>query len=297
VGRLNLDLDVLRTYVVGIELGSFAQAADRLGRSTSAVSAQLKKLEMQAGTPLLRKAGRGMLPTEAGERLLAYARRLLALNDEAVDALRGMELAGAVRLGMQEDFGERLLPDVLGRFARAHPRVHIEARIARNVELLAQLQRGGLDLALTWAVEGVPLRGTELGEMAMRWIGLSGGLAAVGWQPGEPLPLVMFESPCLMRSAATAALDRAGMPWRLAFSSPSLGGVWAAVAAGLGVTVRTEVGLPATLAPLQDAVLPALPSIGLRLLWSEATPSPACQRLGDIMLEQLAGLPQLSRAD
>ena len=148
--RITFDLDVLRTYVTGVELGSFAKAADRLGRSTSAVSAQLKKLEEQLGTPVLRKAGRGMLPTAAGEALLGYARRLLELNDEAATAVRGVELAGSVRLGMQEDFAEHILTDVLGRFARAHPRLRIEARVARNAELLEQTAAGRLDLALAW---------------------------------------------------------------------------------------------------------------------------------------------------
>src|SRR5574337_1807790 len=84
--RVNFDVDTLRSFATCIELGSFAQAAGRLNRSTSAVSAQLKKLERQAGTPLLRKAGRGMILTEAGETMLGYARRLLELNDEAVAA-------------------------------------------------------------------------------------------------------------------------------------------------------------------------------------------------------------------
>ena len=121
--RIHFDLDVLRTFVAGVELNSFAKAADRLGRSTSAVSAQLKKLEDQVGTPILRRQGRGMALTETGETMLAYARRLLELNDEAATALHGAELEGWVRLGLQEDFGESLLADVLGRFARAHPKV------------------------------------------------------------------------------------------------------------------------------------------------------------------------------
>ena len=141
MARVNFDLDVLRTFVTGIELGSFARAADRLGRSTSAVSAQLKKLEEQAGTPVLRREGRGMALTESGETLLGYARRLLELNDEAASALRGATLEGRVRLGMQEDFGETLLPALLGRFARAHPKVRIEVRTARNQELLRGEQR------------------------------------------------------------------------------------------------------------------------------------------------------------
>ena len=110
----NLDMDSLRSFVTGLEVGSFARAADRLGRSTSAISAQLKKLEEQAGVPLVRKAGRGLVATDAGETMLSYARRLLELNDEAVSAARGIELEGWVRLGLQEDFGETLLPRILG---------------------------------------------------------------------------------------------------------------------------------------------------------------------------------------
>ncbi|TIO10926.1 MAG: LysR family transcriptional regulator, partial [Mesorhizobium sp.] len=107
--RVTFDLDVLRTFVTGMELGSFAKAAERLGRSTSAVSAQLKKLEEQAATPVFRKAGRGLALTEAGETMLSYARRLIELNDEAASAIRDVELEGWVRLGLQEDFGEAVL--------------------------------------------------------------------------------------------------------------------------------------------------------------------------------------------
>ncbi len=117
----HLDLDALRSFVIGIETGSFAQAADRLGRSTSAVSAQLKKLEDQAETALVRKSGRGLALTESGEVLLSYARRLLSLNDEAISAVRGPELAGWIRLGIQEDFGETVLPQVL---AGSHAPIH-----------------------------------------------------------------------------------------------------------------------------------------------------------------------------
>ncbi|XLM19922.1 LysR family transcriptional regulator, partial [Chromobacterium piscinae] len=118
-----LDLDALQSFASGVELGSFARAAEGLHRSTSAVSAQLKKLEEQAGVPILQKYGRGLEPTPAGEALLSYARRLLELNDEAVQAVQGAELAGSVRLGLAEDFGEGMLPQALGRFARACPEV------------------------------------------------------------------------------------------------------------------------------------------------------------------------------
>jgi DNA-binding transcriptional LysR family regulator len=289
--KMTLELDVLRTFVTGVELGSFARAADRLGRSTSAVSAQLKKLEDQLDQPVLRKAGRGMALTPAGETLLAYARRLLELNDEAVTALRGTALEGAVRLGMQQDFGEQLLTEVLGRFARAHPQVSIDAQVARNARLLEQVAAAQLDLALAWDTGGVWPYAQHLGQLPLRW--LAGAHAPTpmlipGATPAQPLPLVMLDAPCVMRAAAIAALDRAGIAWRIAFTSASLAGIWAAVAAGLGVTVRTAVGVPASVRLLPPLAMPPLPSIGLGLLQSEAQLAPVAQRLRDIVLQAVA---------
>lgn len=292
--RVTFDLDVLRSFATGIELGSFARAADRLGRSTSAVSAQLKKLEEQAGTPIFRKAGRGLSLTDAGETMLAYARRLLELNDEAAVALHGLDLEGWIRLGLQEDFGDSLLPAVLGRFARAHPKVRIEARVARNAELMDRLSGGRLDLALVWGeAVGVP-HGRRIAEVPMRWIG------AGGQPPGTEatVPLIAFEAPCLFRETATAALDRAGMPWRLAFTSPNLSGLWAATAAGLGVTIRTGLGLPATLKVIGDGLPGPLPRIALTLHQGEAEPSPPARRLAELIGQALGDmLPALAPTD
>lgn len=327
--RITFDLDVLRTFVTGVDMGSFAKAADRLGRSTSAVSAQLKKLDDQLGMPVLRKEGRGMVTTPAGESLLGYARRLLELNDEAATAVRGANLAGSVRLGIQQDFGEQMLTEVLGRFIRVHPQVRIEARVARNAELMEQLNSGKLDLALAWDGGATATHAVDVGRLAMRWIGAADdgrlGLAlasasadatsaaslareslsdapvdrmglesqadaAAAGLGREPLPLVMMDAPCIMRSAATRALDQAGIPWRIAFTSPGLSGVWAAAAAGLGVTVRTGAGLPASLRLLDTPGLPPLPEVGLRLYRAEAALNPPAQRLHDIVLQALQEL-------
>ena len=291
---LNFDIAFLRSYVAGIELGSFARAADKVGRSTSAVSAQLKKLEEQAGLPLFRKDGRGLALTPAGEVLLGYARRLLELNDEAAVALRGVELDGWIKLGLQEDFGEALLPEVLGRFARAHPKVRIEAHVARNTELMDRLAMGQLDLALLWGgaciadvAEYPPQQRQRIAEPGMRWIASS----SLAWQaePGEPLPLIMFDRECLFQRCATQALDRAGIAWRIAFTSPSLAGLWAAAAAGLGVTVRTGLGLPPSVRALDPvaAGLPALPPLSLELLHASTVPRPPVERLAGLIIESL----------
>jgi len=282
---LTFDLDVLRSFVLGIELGSFAKAADRLGRSTSAVSAQLKKLEEQVDFPILRKSGRGLSLTPHGEVLFSYAKRLLTLNDEAASAIRGADLEGCVRLGLQEDFGETLLTEALACFVRAHPKVRVEARVARNAELFELIDTNQLDLALTWNNGKDLPYSRRVAELAMCWIGRHG--EKPNWQM-DTLPLVAFDAPCLMRSAATNTLDRAGIPWRVTFSSASLSGIWAAVSAGLGISVRTRVGLPKHLQILED--LPELPTINLMLYRAQAESSPLVNELEEIILSNLNNL-------
>lgn len=203
-----LDLDALRSFVTGMECGSFAQASLRLSRSTSAVSAQLKKLESQCGTALVTKQGRHLVLTAEGEKLMSYARRLLALNDETLRALQGERLTGEIHLGMQEDFGESLMPGILGQFKRHHPQVRIVARVDRNGPLRQALAEEALDLALLWQSED---QGPGLGLCPLAWIAHPDLDIRALLVSGEPLPLVMFDSPCLMRSRAIACLDAAGI--------------------------------------------------------------------------------------
>ena len=284
--KTNLDLSALRTFLAGIEHGSFAQASARVGRSQSAVSAQLQKLEELVGRPLLHKQGRGLVPTEAGDIMLSYARRLLDLNDEAVYAVRGMEFEGPVRLGLPQDFAEHWLPGVLGRFARQHPRVRVEVLVERGSELLNRVETGKLDLALTWgSPDGAHTE--HLAELPICWIGPANGDWPV--RSDEPLPIVAFEQPCSFRAAGISALDAKGIAWRLTFSSPSLTSLWAAVTAGLGVTMRTRVGLPDGVRALRPAEggLPLLPRIVLALHASETTPTPAAASLMNILRNRL----------
>lgn len=274
--RPTFDLDVLRTFVTGVEFNSFARAADRLGRSTSAISAQLKKLEEQVGTPILAKSGRGLALTPTGETLLSHARRLLELNDGIFQTLHEGQTAGTLRLGLQEDFGEHFLSDILRRFVQAYPRVNLEVRIARNAELLALVERSNLDLALTWDTGHTSPYATHLGETQMHWIGARDTPLLTALDD-SPLPLILFDAPCLLRSAATQALDAAHIPWRIALTSPSVGGIWAAVAAGLGLTLRTRIGLPSHLTVVSG--LPPVPSLGYVLHCDNDDPSPATQQL------------------
>ncbi len=164
-----LDLTILRTLAAAAHLGGFGRAADRVGRTQSAVSLQLRRLEAQLGRKLFMKSGRGLVPTEAGEVLLAYAVRLLALNDEALEAVRGQGLSGRVRVGVPQDIADTILPDALARFARAHPEVLLEGRVERQDTLTRLLREGAIDLALIFADERPP-EGQDLGQVAMTWV-------------------------------------------------------------------------------------------------------------------------------
>jgi len=163
----NLDLDALRCFVLGIELGNFALASERLNRSPSAASAQLKKLEQQCNTALVTKVGRHLQPTEAGEIILAYARRMLQLNDEALHRLRGNTLEGKVAFGLQEDFSEVLLPQILGAFSRFHPQLQLQSFVGRHKELTAGIQSGDLDFSLGWEGEKVAPYSELLAELPL----------------------------------------------------------------------------------------------------------------------------------
>jgi DNA-binding transcriptional LysR family regulator len=291
----NLDMDVLRSFVTGIDLGSFAKAAERLGRSQSAVSLQLKKLEEQVGEPLLRKEGRGLALTSAGEILLSYARRLLELNDEAVAATRGVAVEGWVRLGLVQDFAESWLPMLLGRFSRAHPQIKVDVLVDRGANLAEAVNKGELDISLSWGDYPTPRR-QKVAEIPLRWIGAQDFVL----KTGLPVPLVAFKQPCTFRQRAIEALDAAGMPWRIAFTSPSLAGLYAAVEAGLGVTPRTAAGIPPRLKLLgpESGLPPMAPPVDLYLHVGSETPAAATERLRETLLETLeVGLmPSLSAA-
>lgn len=285
MSSINLDLDVLRTLLTAQRLGGFGRAAEQVGRSQSAVSQQIDKLEKRLGQPLFRKQGRGLVPTEAGETVLAYARRIVELNDEAVAAVRGAAIEGEVRFGLPGDFAETSLPTALGRFKRAHPGVRVEAMVDRNALLMERLDKGQLDLALAIG-RGAREDAMPLATLPMVWLGPAAG--PLPWRRGETLSLAVFQPPCIFRSAAIDALDAANIPWTVAFTSPSLPGLWAAVAAGLGVTIRTQAGIPDSLRVLgAEEGLPPLPAVDLALHDAGRELTPAMQRLRRIMLDAL----------
>jgi DNA-binding transcriptional LysR family regulator len=257
----NLDIGVLRSFLLIAEGHSFAEAAELVGRSPSAVSLQIQKLESDLGAKVLRRNNREIGLTLAGERLLGFARRLVATNDEATLAVRGSGAARPLRFATTQDFAEAALPDVLSRFSLEHPDVELTLRVDRSARLVESVHAGELDLAIAIRRDDPLARGV-LTETAMVWIGREGLALA----PDRPVPLVLFDPPCTFRTAALDALSAAGRTYKIPFTSPSLSGLRSAAAAGLGVTVRTRHLVGAGLSDVSDRLrLPSLPSVAFSL--------------------------------
>jgi DNA-binding transcriptional LysR family regulator len=266
-----LDADLLRAFVLIAEGRSFTEAAEMVGRTQSAVSMQIKRLEEALGqTVLSRGKGGDVELTPHGEFLLARARQILSLNDEVVAMFRAPALAGTVRLGTPDDYAFGYLPPILKRFADTHPAVQVDVLCAPSNELIGRLKDGELDLTLT--SEGHQPRNWPTVQL---WRGPLVWVTSSRHAPHriDPLPLALAQAGtnasrnCDWARAAMTALDRAGRRYRLAYSSGSQVGTHAPVLAGLAVTVSTLSWLPDGLRPLRaDEGLPPLPDFGILLL-------------------------------
>ncbi|MGY3388261.1 DNA-binding transcriptional LysR family regulator [Bradyrhizobium sp. USDA 3311] len=236
-----LDLELLRSFVSVVEAGGFTRAGERVHRTQSTVSQQIKRLEEDVGQVLLHRDGKDVRPTEAGERLLSYARRLLSLAEEARDVLSQPDSEGAIRLGIPEDFAAYRLAKLLATFSRSHPRLRLDVRADQSKNLARDLERGELDLALYKREAG------EKGAIAVwpervHWVTSKSHPIDAG---APSVPLIGFPLGCLYRAGAIHALESAGRTWHMAYTSSSLAGIQAAVAAGMGLSILSEMSIQA----------------------------------------------------
>lgn len=264
-----LDTEVLRTFVAIAEGGSFTRAARQMFRTPSALSMQIKRLEDTLGRPLFVRNARRVSLTVEGEVLLGYARRLLRLNEEAVSRFLVPALEGRVCFGTPDDVGTRVLPGVLALFARSHPAVQVDVMVGRSGDMLRRLDDGEMDLALVTAGnEGIEDgRGEVVHAEPLVWAGREGGIA----HQRSPLPLALAQQGCAWRRLALDSLDRAGIPYRVAYTSEHCAGQEAAMLADLAVAP-----FPASLvrAPLRrldrEPTLPPLDTYRILLVRSPA---------------------------
>jgi DNA-binding transcriptional LysR family regulator len=227
-----LDNDVLRTFVAIAETGNFSTAADAVLRTPSAVSMQIKKLEEQLKTTLFLRDARSVTLTQHGEMLLSYARRMLALSNEAVSRFVMPELSGVVRLGAPDDVGERLLPKVLKDFGESFPGIMVDVTVDQSILLRKRMDEQRLDLALiNCATRPFPTGGEVLYTEKLVWAGAKCGTAYLR----DPLPISVWEDGCVWRQDAITQLERHKRSYRIAYASAHTMAQRAAVLSDLAV--------------------------------------------------------------
>lgn len=252
----DFDIDLLRAFVAVAESSSFTRAAAKLNRTQSTVSQQIQRLEQAANAPLLLRDTRSLQLTDEGDRMLAYARRLLSLHDEARAAISGIGHSGEVRLGISEDVAPVALPRALAEFSRVHPRLHISVVCDLSVALVRQFRRGDLDIIVV-KQDPEDRNGERLRLEPLVWMAGAGFV----FDPNQPIPLCLWPPGCLFRDRIIAALDAAGLPWRVAYTSPSLTGVRAAVAAGIGISAMMASSIESGLKVVDRRIM-RLPKLG-----------------------------------
>jgi DNA-binding transcriptional LysR family regulator len=253
----SLDLDLLRTLCAIASFDSFGAAAVQLGRTQSAVTQQMQRLEEQVGHALFEKQGRGKRLTEHGQRLLAYARQLMAIHDEALRVLQQGELVGHLRIGAPHDVADTVLPPLLSEIVRNWPMLQVSIQVGRSPFLAEALRRGDIDMAISNRAEE-DFEGLTLRSSPTVWLCAADYLH----QQEQPIPLVMVDGPSIFRKLGQEALEAAGIPYVQRYTSSSLIGIRAALRAGLGVTARGVEQLDASLRVLgPNEGMPALPDL------------------------------------
>jgi DNA-binding transcriptional LysR family regulator len=276
-----LDLELLRSFASVVDAGGFTRAGERVHRTQSTVSQQIRRLEEALGYPLLHRNGKQVALTEQGERLLSYARRILALEQEAREVVTKPGSEGILRLGIPEDFAAHRLTELLSDFARSRPGLRLDVRSGLSVQSRRALERGELDLA-----------------MFKRNAGESGGIAAwperLQWVTSrkhpvdfnrDPLPLIMSEQGCLYRNRMIHAMETAGRAWHMAYTSPNVLGIQAAVSAGLGVSILPDVAILPDHRVLTAADgFPPITNTEVALV-AAPNATPATRRLAEMLVE------------
>ncbi len=277
-----LDSDLLRSFIAVARHGSVTHAARSLHRTQSAVSVQIKQLETRLQSSLFAREARGVSLTEAGERLLQSAEPIVRQLDQVAADFARAPVSGSVRVGIPDEYGATVLPDLLASFAQRHPQVQVSVRCGFSVEFDELVKKGQLDLAVTTsdhinAVENAQV----LMEEETLWVCRKG----FPFSDEQPVSLALFERSCWWRDVAVASLQSIERPYRLAYSSDSVAGVKAAVSSGLAVGMLARSSLESGMQVLKPRDgFPALPISYLLLLKGAGTSSPAVEAMAEAIV-------------
>lgn len=261
-----LDIDQLRTFLAIAELGSFTKAGEAVHKTQSAVSMQMRRLEERVGMPIFAKDGRQSRLTEDGERLIEFARRMLLLNDETLSAFGRQKEVGRVKLGLPDDYADRLLPQVLAAFARLNPAIEVQVVCAGSNVTSASIQNGELDVAIVTSADTQSVKGDLIRREPLYWVTSSRHCA----HTSETIRLAIGSTTCLWRRLAMEALDKVSRPYIVSYVSSSASALVGAVQAGLAVTVLPESAIREGMRILEEKDgFPNLPACDILLLRSD----------------------------
>ncbi|MBO9097365.1 MULTISPECIES: LysR substrate-binding domain-containing protein [unclassified Rhizobium] len=257
-----LDIDQLQTFIAIVDTGSFTKAADRIFKTQSAVSMQMRRLEERVGKQLFIKDGRGNRLTAEGEKLLDYARRIIRLNNEAIAAFDDNRLEGTLRIGTPDDYADRYMPEIIGRFAKTHPNVELYIVCEPSVDLAEKMARGELDIALVTHNPRERVSDVVRTE-PLCWV----SSANHPLRDDAPVPLALGRRDCPWRQVSCSSLDAVGREYQVLFTSWSCTVIASAVLAGLAVSVMPESALRNGMKVLSHADgFPALPPVQIGIM-------------------------------
>ena len=280
----NLDIDLLKTFLAIADTGSFTRAAEEVHKTQSAVSMQMKRLEELLGRPLFVRDGRASRFTADGERLIDYARRMVAINDEAVAAFTQPDLTGTVRFGTPDDYADRFLPEILARFSRTHPQVTVDVDCLNSAVLYEKAKRSEIDLAVVTIGCDV-----TSGELVRReplvWV-------ASARHSVHLLDVLPIATPlCEWRKMVLAALQGQDRKYRISYSSSNSNALNAAVQTGLAVGAVPELCVrPGMRILTEKDGFPALGSFDIGLVRKPGKASSAIEALARHVTESLASI-------
>jgi len=278
-----LDLDVLAMMVAVADTGNISRAAEVVHRSQSAVSMQIKTLENAIGKPLFVRRPRSVVPTQDGEILLTFARRMLALRDEAWAAVVQPDVSGRVVIGVPDDYASSLLPSILKKFSASYPRVEIQVVGLPSVALAPMVKDGSVDLVCATRVKG--LSGEFIRFEPMVWAAAPS--ARDIWKE-RPLPIAVFLPGSVARENAIRSLERAKVTYRTSYESPSLMGLLSMVEAGLALAPLARCAVPSHLTLLGQAQgLPDIAPLEVILARSAKSKRPPCDFLAEKIMTEL----------
>ena len=285
-----LDIDQLQTFVAIVDYGSFTRAAEHVFKTQSAVSMQMRRLEERIGKQLFTKDGRGVKITDEGDKLLAYARRIIRLNNEAITAFDENRLQGSLRIGTPDDYADRYMPDIINRFANSHPNVELYIVCEDSADLAERLKQGELDLALV--THNPRTRQSEVVRTeALCWVASANHPLPLE----RPVPLAVGRRDCCWRELAVTALNNAGREYRILFTSWSATVLASAVLAGMAVAVLPESAVRNGMRVLTPADgFPALEPVQIGLIKRPGAPSSLTTALSNHII---ASLDSISHVD